>query len=348
MIKAFKIVNHLQEELYLDIKKPEDTGFAVTSVTGLSYPKIDISSQTYTSQDGDVFGSMHVDKRNIVMNVTFWENNKERLSVEDLRWKLQRHFLPKEPLIFYAVNDHGTFWIKGYIESVEPNIFSSNEGAQISILCEDPNWNLEAGEQIVSIGTHEPLFEFPFSSEMSQPSVYTIEPNRMGGSDLILHSYISLEENKGEKYDGIKVVADYKNKGIEFGKVKDYPSTVINYPGSAVTGMSIYIEANGPVEYIRIDNKTRSENVFIDGEKLARIVGTSIQRYDEIVINTHKKHKTANLIRDGIVYNIMNACLPVLNWPQLQTGENVLTYSTFSDVDLVKIHVNYQIKFLGI
>lgn len=309
MIKAFKIINYLGEELYLDIRKPEDTGFLITSVTGLNDPQIEIASQNYTTYDGSDVGNLHVTQRNIVMNIVFYEDNTEKISIEDLRWKLQSYFPPKTELSFYAINDHGSFSIKGYVETCDVNIFTKQEGAQISILCPDPNFILENANNTTVIGTIEPIFHFPVSIE---------------SFELI-------------------------DKSLEFGFIKKYPSTSVIYKGSSVTGIIIKIEIKtNVISNLRINNVTRGEYIVIDYAKLNELVGGNFQKYDEITIDTRKGKKSVTLLRNAVSYNILNACLPVKKWPQLQTGENVFTYSASNDIDCVDISINFDTRFLGI
>lgn len=354
MIQSFKIVNYLGESLFLDIRKPEDTGFLVASVTGLNYPKIGIASQSYANYDGDHFGNLHVEKRNIVMNLIFYQDNKDKLDIESLRWKLYRYFLPKKELTFYATNEHGTFWIKGELESNEINIFSKQEAAQISMLFADPYFTKDEPERIINVSNVDPLFYFPFSIEMNRDEgldPYTKTRNSAGGYDISAPNvYYELTLNSKTKDLGYHAhaIRNLNSGQIEFGNIKDYPMTIIDYDGSAVTGVTITMEAKGPVSGLRINNATRDEYIIIDDTKLRTIISDGIQKYDQIIIDTRQGQKSAKLIRDAKTYNILKACLPVSKWIQLQTGQNVFTYSTTTDIDLIDINVSFPVRYLGI
>lgn len=363
MIQAFKIVNHLNEELYLEIRKPEATGFLVASVTGLGYPKVNFSEQKCANDDGSYYGEQHIEQRNIVMNIVFYNNNVEKLDIESLRWKLQRFLIVKSELKFYVINEHGTFWIKGFVETNDVNIFSSQEGAQISILCPDPFWISNEGSKLVTVGLSEPSFEFPVefkSKPIDENSKYEIVPNTEGGydahADVLLYDF---EENSGTKnlqignttvtvkYSGFKAVPKYEAKTVEFGKIKSYPSTEIDYKGSAVTGIQIIIEARDEITGFRIDNATRKEYIIIDETKLKPDIG-HIRNHDQIIINTSRGEKSAILVRDGFSYNILNACSTMRKWIKFQTGLNVLSYSTTSDIRTADVKVVYLTKYLGV
>lgn len=354
MIQSFKIVNYLGESLFLDIRKPEDTGFLVASVTGLNYPKIGIASQSYANYDGDHFGNLHVDKRNIVMNLIFYQDNTDKLDIESLRWKLYRYFLPKKELTFYATNEHGTFWIKGELESNEINIFSKQEAAQISMLFADPYFTKDEPERVINVSTVDPKFHFAFSIEMNKDESlkpYEKTANTAGGYDIYAAEvYYEKTLNSKTKDLGyhVKAIRNLNSGQLEFGHIKDYPRTIIDYDGSAVTGVTINIEAKGPVTGLRINNTTRGEYIIIDDTKLRTIVSNGIQKYDQIIIDTRQGQKSASLIRDGKTYNILKACLPVSKWIQLQTGQNIFTYSSTSDIDQVELNISFPVRYLGI
>lgn len=424
MIQAVKLVNHINESLELELRRPEDTGFLITSITGLGYPKIDFSEQKYSNQDGSYYSAQRVQPRNIVMNVTFYQNNKENLDIETLRWKWQRFLIIKSELKFYVHNDHGWFWTKGFVESNEINIFSSMEAAQLSILCPDPYFVEDLEENTVTIGLYEPEFEFPFSSEMhdlspdniirtektattpymsldvddyyniiyqdngcgklpkrynrvgqlatfvfgSEKLIETIEPTEVtesmaeGASEGFTYR-IALPENYPggddiyfkntfvKRYDndagGYTARAEYATDGIEFGHIKKYPSTTIDYTGSAVTGVKIIVEAKTAIRDFRIDNYTRKEKIIVDDKILNRITGY-IRNHDELIFDTTRGQKSAFLVRNGISYNILNACLPIKDWIQLQTGPNVIAYSSSTDIELADVRMEYPIRYLGV
>lgn len=165
MIKSFRIVNDIGDSITMDIRKPEVTGFLIASVTGLTDPKAEIALSQISAFDGAVFGNARVPSRNIVMNIIFYEGNKEKLSIEELRHKCYNYFPLRRQITFYVTNDSGTYSIKGYVESNEINIFTKQEGAQISILCPDPYFVKSSSETNTYISNVIKNFEFPCSFE---------------------------------------------------------------------------------------------------------------------------------------------------------------------------------------
>lgn len=136
---------------------------------------------------------------------------------------------------------------------------------------------------------------------------------------------------------------------VEFGFLKDYPDTIIDYEGDDETGVTIKIEALfGTATSLRINNVTRGEYIIIDDAKLTAILGSGIQKYDLITIDTTKGNKTATLTRDGENKSILNAISLSSKWIQLQKGENRFTATATEGLDNMVISVVYQNRVLGV
>ena len=82
--------------------------------------------------DGELFNSSRVGTRNIVITV------KINGDVETNRLNLYRYFQTKEPVRVFYKNESHNVVIGGYVETVECDMFSNAEQAQISIICPDP------------------------------------------------------------------------------------------------------------------------------------------------------------------------------------------------------------------
>lgn len=164
MIKSFKITNHLGESLFLDIRKPEDTGFLVTSVSGLTPPKVQIATSEYNSMDGCEIGSVRTEQRNITFGIIYYQDNQQKFSVEELRHRCYSFFPVKKEIQIEVTNDSGTYKTKGIVESNEITIFTIMEGSQIEVLCPDPYfWSDE--KSTLRMWEVKPAFEFPVCFE---------------------------------------------------------------------------------------------------------------------------------------------------------------------------------------
>lgn len=161
MIKSLKITNHIGETIELELMRPEKSGFIVTSIDGLGPAKATVNTTNMATADGSVFNSSRIGNRNIVLSMLFMETNTE--SIEDIRQKSYRYFPSKKAIKICIRTDNREVETVGYVESNEPDIFSRNEGCEISIICPDPHLYSSRLTETVFSGT-ESLFEFPFEN----------------------------------------------------------------------------------------------------------------------------------------------------------------------------------------
>lgn len=161
MIKSVTVKNYLNDEITLELMRPEKSGFIVKSIDGLGPAKANINVTDISTNDGGIFNSSRLDKRNIVMDLLFLQTDKE--SIEDLRQKTYKYFPIKKKITLTIVTDNHTSEIDGYIESNEPDIFSQNEGCTISIICPDPFFYSISDNKTLFSGI-EPMFEFAFEN----------------------------------------------------------------------------------------------------------------------------------------------------------------------------------------
>jgi hypothetical protein len=162
MIKSITVTNYLGDSIKLELGRPEQSGFLIKSVSGLGPSKANINTTEVSTTDGSLFNSARLNQRNIVFDFIFVESiNRE--SIEDIRQKSYKYFPIKKNVDLLIETDNRIVKTTGYVESNEPNIFSSQEGAQVSIICPDPYFY--STEKTVTIFSGiEPLFEFPFEN----------------------------------------------------------------------------------------------------------------------------------------------------------------------------------------
>lgn len=160
MIKSITVTNYRGDSLKLVLEKPEESGFIVESITGLGPAKATINSTEVSTNDGSLFNSSRVTSRNIVISLRFlWKE-----TIEDVRQLSYKYFPVKRKLTLLIETDNRTSEIEGYVESNEPNIFSKEEGTDISIVCPYPYF-YSVSNRVTSFAGIEPAFEFPFSNE---------------------------------------------------------------------------------------------------------------------------------------------------------------------------------------
>lgn len=91
-------------------------------------------------------------------------------TIEDVRQKTYKYFPLKKEVTIRVETDNRSLETKGYVESNTPDIFSREEGAQISILCLDPFF-YDPYPSVTQFATVTPNFEFPWSNESIDQNV---------------------------------------------------------------------------------------------------------------------------------------------------------------------------------
>ena len=166
MIKSFTIINYLGDSIYIDVRKPEQSGFLISSVSGLGPAQATINSTEIATNDGSIFNSARLSQRNIVFYIYF-EETENGETIEDVRQKTYKYFPLKKQVVIVIETDKRIVYAVGYVESNEPGIFSRRESTQISIICPDPFFYStgEEGTMRTTFYGVEGEFEFPFSNE---------------------------------------------------------------------------------------------------------------------------------------------------------------------------------------
>lgn len=304
MIKAIKITNHLGESIRLELTRPEKSGFNITNIEGLGPVKANINFTELATKDGAVDNSARLGYRNIIMSLKFLENP----TIEDTRLASYKYFPIKRMITFAIETDNRICQTTGRVESNEPDIFSKEEGCQISIMCPDPYF-YDIGEnginKVVFYGS-EPLFEFPFEN------------------------------------------ADVLDPMIEFGNVLTRTEGNIFYEGDDEIGVTIRIHAVGEAKGLSIFNTGTREVMTINDEKLASLLGSGIQAGDEITITTTKGKKGITMLRGGVLTNILNALDRPISWFQLAKGNNVFVYRANSGQANLQFTIENQVVYEGV
>lgn len=310
MIKSFKITNYLGDSIEMDIRKPEDTGFLIATVSGLTLPNAQIGVSDVAG-DGAKYSGARIEKRNIVFGIIFYEDNnaldpdtneRRKLDVEEMRHKCYRYFPIKKKLTVEVTNDSGTYSIDGYVESNETAIFTKQEGAQISILCPDPYFKKTSGSNIIKLSDVVGAFEFPVTIE----------------------------------------------NPIEFGIIKTTMSTDFYYDGSPDTGLTIRLRAANTVTNPIIYDLKKHRSMKILTDKLRAKTGTAFVAKDEIIITTGRGNKSVTLLRDGVKTSIIQCLDKNSKWIMLDSGPNSFGFSADSGRSYMFAEIEYSNGYLGV
>ena len=307
MIKSFTVINYLGDSIKLELGRPEKSGFLIKSVLGLGPSKANINTTEVSTNDGSLFNSARLNQRNIVFDFIFVDSvNRE--NIEDVRQKSYKYFPLKKNLDLLIETDNRIVKTTGYVESNEPNIFSSQEGSQISIICPDPHFysaGPDGNNTTVFYGV-ESVFEFPFSNE-------------------------SLTDPL-----------------IVFGNIQNKTENVITYKGDSEIGITIQIHAIGGAGSITLYNTGTRESMRIDTVKLEALTGSGIVAGDDIIIKTQKGDKSITLIRGGKTTNILNCLDKRSDWFSLAKGDNIFAFTAESGTTNLKLWIDNKVIYEGV
>lgn len=305
MIKSVTVINYLGEQakIILEEEFPEH-GLIIESISGLGPAKATVNTTSLANGDGSLFNSSRVEERNIVLSLIL----AQAKSIEDSRQRAYRLFPIKREITLVVETDNRTVCTTGYVESNEPDIFSSRESQSISILCPDPNFYKYGDEAIqkTTLSGVEPLFEFPFSNE-------------------------SLTEPM-----------------IEFGKIRDNRETTIVYEGDHEIGVNVTVHAIGPASNFMIYNSRTREIMRIHSDKLIELTGKDIGYGDDIIISTIRGNRKITLSRNGDVINILNCIERSTDWIRLLPGENLIAFTCDSGSENLYITIENRTVYEGV
>ena len=161
MIQSVKVTNNFGEILNLELRNPRTSGFFVRNIDGLGPTKSTINTTETLSIDGSLYNSSRQVSRNLVFDLGFYNDGSE--TIEAIRQKAYRFFPTKKNLQIEVQTDTRLGLTTGYVETLEPNIFSRDEGAIISIICPSAYFYGSNVVQTFFTGVNS-LFEFPWEN----------------------------------------------------------------------------------------------------------------------------------------------------------------------------------------
>lgn len=142
---------------------PSDDPVQVLNIEGLGPVNANIVSTPLATGRGEQFQGITTGKRNIVLSLGLnpdWDEN----TMSTLRQLLYRYFMPEDWCKLRFTSDHLPIVdIEGYVESMEPNMFTQDPELQISIICPKPDF-IQADASVVygvvDDGSTEYVFEY--------------------------------------------------------------------------------------------------------------------------------------------------------------------------------------------
>lgn len=244
MIKRVTFVGKYKR-FVVELDNPDkSSGLIIVGIDGLGPAKGTVVVRDYASTDGGAYGTSRVDKRNIVLSLIF----DDRCDVEGIRNSLYSCFKVKETVRVGVETDRRFVFIDGYIESIEPTIFSSMEGAKVSIICPDPFWNMAQRDN---------------DWNMEQKLVETLLPN------------ISLKtvRNPGDIACGL--IATFTATGSVSKPALTVNGRGVQIDQSLAAGQSLILNTNYGNKSVILRSQNNNPTNLFDITKLTRRTGTT-------------------------------------------------------------------------
>lgn len=335
MIQSFTVTNHNGKSIVCELANPWKEGLAVASIDGLGPGQANINMADTASMDGGLFNSAKKGARNIVFNFIFVEY--DTLTIEDIRRKCYTYFpIKKNIKLKFTTSDGKTnkeYFIDGYVESNEPVIFSSREGATVSIVCPNPWFYKSNSQEQVFNASADPNFVF---------GAYDQEPYFWRDG--------TLSEEEQTK--------------LRMGDIISFVVSSLFYDGTVDTGLVFEILFKSDVSYseetqryVQITNSLTNTRNRISLNKIYSIMSsnkdvsgyTGIVEGDKLIFSTVKREKYLTYVHNNISYNMLSAVESAVNgeWVYLTEGLNVLGIYKDSDVEISASSKN-KIYFYGV
>lgn len=161
--------------------------YQIRKIDGLTPPKGEIHTIDTANLDGSKYKSSRLDVRNLVLTIKInGEVEKNRIALYDF-------FRPSQWCSIIYKNGTRNVQIECYCETMESELFSLGQVAQISLLCPSPHW-VNLYSTIVDISKRYGNFQFPFSlDDMGMPFA-AVDLNK-----------VTRVVNYGEVANGIKI-----------------------------------------------------------------------------------------------------------------------------------------------
>ena len=309
MIDYIAVTNPIGETLVMPMTDPYSSGFAIKTIDGLGPAKGSVNVTDVSSSDGAIFNSSRVGTRNIVLTLEFVDDYTVGRTIEDCRILSYRYFPVKKQITFIVKTDRRYAYAIGYVESNEPNIFSSAERATISILCPDS-----------------------FFYSLDENDYDSVE-----FSDVTGGFEFAFEDPK------------VTSPTLKFSDLSSFPERNLYYKGDSDIGVKIHIHALGPAVNPRIVKTVERTSMTLITSRIATITNsTGILAGDDIDIDTRRGRKRVTLTRDGVEYNIINALGKRTNWLMLRPGDNLFSYTADSGSSSLTLSIDCTAAYSGV
>lgn len=213
----------------------------VFKIGGLSPAPAEISSIDAVGYDGGSFSSARVGYRNITMQLLPTKN------IETSRQLLYTYFAPKKKVRLYFANKNRDVYIDGYVETMDADLFSEMQTADISILCPNPYFIKNEDPNHYTADTSDNKATLTLNGGDAESGLkFTIKLDAPHGRhkpiiiENITHGEKIIIKNSAEYYGGYFIINTYPGeKSATHGTVEMIPEDNI------IADIEIPMTANG-------------------------------------------------------------------------------------------------------
>lgn len=351
MIKSIAVINNVGESIKIDLHDttPEH-GLIIKNIEGLGPVKATINTDESANSDGEFFNSSKLEKRNIVIDLHFYDEKK---SVEDIRLTTYKFFPVKKNVTLYIETDNRYVRATGYVESNEPEIWSDMEGCSISIICPDPGLYRVGGSEnsVWKMYDVTKLFTFPFHND--SPYVKQMEFGRYY-NDGKLYILYDGENEIGFNID-IYLLGNVKNITLYYKTLNqilkintDKILKMLNRYEYAVTTDESFVVGKIYYELVNEQYVVTADTIKDPNKTYYEKVLGSFAYGEVIQIVTVKRSCSARFITNGLSYNILSAIDKTSKWFKLQKGYNTFALTAEEGFNNIQLQITNRTSYGGV
>lgn len=167
-----------------------DSGYVIEEIEGLDPVNATLVSSGFAGQDGEQYHSSRREKRNLKFKIKFEPDYVDN-TVRSLRQNLYRFLMPKSEASLRFYDSDGSYVdIVGRVESNQAPIFTSEPGADVSLVCFNPDF-IDPNPITQSATSTPDVMTFTtvtYRGTVEAGVLFTVRPNRAISSFTIYHT----------------------------------------------------------------------------------------------------------------------------------------------------------------
>lgn len=182
-VRAYSSWESVDTLLLADGGRAETDLIQIRKITGLEPVGASVNTSPYGSLDGDAYVGSSVGSRNIVMTV---KPNPDWVdwTYEKLRRILYTYFMPRRQIrLVFETDEIAPVEITGYVESIEPDIFSKDGEIQISVICPYPHFVAVTPTVVSGLTNEEIPLEIDYDGSIE--TAYSLKVEQLSGEPEI-------------------------------------------------------------------------------------------------------------------------------------------------------------------